>query len=326
MIDESDHIHAGTAVDNEFSQSKCLLSRLSLMSKLPEISVVIPAYNASRFIGETLEGVLSQTHKAKEVIVVDDGSQDDTAAMVLRFSESVRLVRQENAGESRARNVGRSMASGDWIAFLDSDDVWEKDMLYECATTALQHPHAQFIFTNYRTFGSESKECDSVRQFEIWNRDMYLLVPFVTVLPSASIINKEVSIEWPERTKNLEDALFFNQLVEMGEAVGIPKYLVRYRRHAASQQRQANAQEKAFASLLQEYTDDPVKCKKLQNTLLHLLQSRWYARDWESFDRLKVLFAEKWPEKLESEPILTRRRFPRFTYRLKDTFDLWKSK
>lgn len=89
------------------------------------ISVVIPARNAGRTIGETLESVRLQTHKPDEVVLVDDGSLDDTVAVAFRAFPGIRILRQPPAGVSRARNRGAEAATGAFIAFLDADDLWE---------------------------------------------------------------------------------------------------------------------------------------------------------------------------------------------------------
>jgi glycosyltransferase involved in cell wall biosynthesis len=93
------------------------------------ISVVIPTYNRAHQIGGAIESVLLQTHNAHEIIVVDDGSKDETAAACRRFGSAVRYVLQPNAGVSAARNHGASLATGDLLAFLDSDDIWHPEKL-----------------------------------------------------------------------------------------------------------------------------------------------------------------------------------------------------
>jgi len=93
------------------------------------ISVVIPAYNAAEYIGRAIDSVLAQTRRPDEIIVVDDGSTDDTASIVETYGSQVRLIRQENTGVSAARNTGIDAATGEWIAFLDGDDEWLKEKL-----------------------------------------------------------------------------------------------------------------------------------------------------------------------------------------------------
>jgi glycosyltransferase involved in cell wall biosynthesis len=91
---------------------------------VPLISVVIPAWRAERTIARAIRSVLAQTVAVDEIIVVDDGSPDDTAAAVAPFGDRVRLVRQANAGASAARNTGVAAARGDLVGFLDADDEW----------------------------------------------------------------------------------------------------------------------------------------------------------------------------------------------------------
>ncbi|RYE28903.1 MAG: glycosyltransferase family 2 protein, partial [Sphingobacteriales bacterium] len=95
----------------------------------PGISVIIPCYNRADLIGETLESVLIQTLKASEVIVVDDGSTDDSVKVVEAFGRNVRLIRQTNQGPGTARNTGFAASSGGFIQFMDSDDLMSANKL-----------------------------------------------------------------------------------------------------------------------------------------------------------------------------------------------------
>ncbi|MFP2912969.1 glycosyltransferase family 2 protein [Pyxidicoccus sp. 3LFB2] len=91
---------------------------------MPFFSIVIPTYNRARLLEETLASVFAQEETDYEVLVVDDGSTDDTLETVARYGEQVRLLRQQNAGPGAARNLGIQEARGEYVAFLDSDDVW----------------------------------------------------------------------------------------------------------------------------------------------------------------------------------------------------------
>lgn len=94
------------------------------MSRLPEFSVVIPTYNRLDFLKETLSSVWAQTHSDYETIVVDDGSTDGTMDYVASFGGRVKVLHQPNSGPGAARNLGAKQALGDYVAFLDSDDIW----------------------------------------------------------------------------------------------------------------------------------------------------------------------------------------------------------
>ena len=114
------------------------------------ISVIIPAYNVGEYIDKCLHSVLSQTYADLEVIVVNDGSTDDTAGRMKKYEKDnrLRLIEQQNAGVSAARNTGIAAATGAYIAFVDSDDYLELDM-YERLYTALENEKADVAVCDY---------------------------------------------------------------------------------------------------------------------------------------------------------------------------------
>jgi len=88
------------------------------------ISVIIPTYNHCRFLVSAIDSALSQTLKPSEVIVVDDGSTDETSNLLNAYEGKIRVVRQKNQGVAAARNRGAEIATGEYLAFLDADDLW----------------------------------------------------------------------------------------------------------------------------------------------------------------------------------------------------------
>jgi glycosyltransferase involved in cell wall biosynthesis len=104
----------------------------------PRISAVIPAWNRSRTVGRAIESALAQSHRPHQIVVVDDGSVDETPAVVAGFGDAVRYIRQDNQGASAARNRGVAASSAEWVAFLDSDDIWTPDHLARMAA-AIRH-------------------------------------------------------------------------------------------------------------------------------------------------------------------------------------------
>lgn len=111
----------------------------------PLISAVIPVYNGELFLSETLDSVFAQTYASIEVIVVDDGSKDNSAEIVARYKPAIKYFWQENGGPGRARNAGIRAASGDYIAFLDHDDIWLPEKLEVQAEVASRHPESGII-------------------------------------------------------------------------------------------------------------------------------------------------------------------------------------
>lgn len=128
------------------------------MSEPAPISVVIPCYNAVRYIGATLRSVLAQGWPGLEVLVVDDGSSDGGAELVARDFPGVRLIRQANQGVAVARNTGIAAAQGAWIAFVDADDIWLPGKL-QAQWQALQaHGQARMSYTAWHVWPSTVPE------------------------------------------------------------------------------------------------------------------------------------------------------------------------
>lgn len=117
------------------------------MRDLPTVDVIIPAFNASRFIKETIQSVLDQTYLPKKIIVVDDGSTDDTISIIRSFdSDLIQLITTDNGGVSRARNIGIRASSADYVAFLDADDVWLPEKLALQLEALEQSPEAKVVY------------------------------------------------------------------------------------------------------------------------------------------------------------------------------------
>jgi glycosyltransferase involved in cell wall biosynthesis len=131
------------------------------MTVLPTITVVVPCYNAERWIGATLRSVLTQQWAAPlDIVVVDDGSKDGSADLVSREFPQVRLLRQANSGVAAARNLGIAQARGDWIAFVDADDIWLPAKLQTQWDALQAQPGAQMACSSWRVWESTEPEPD----------------------------------------------------------------------------------------------------------------------------------------------------------------------
>ena len=123
------------------------------------ISVVIPLYNKEKLIGRTLESVLAQSYSDFEVVVVDDGSSDGSAAVVESFADPrIRLIRQANAGVSAARNRGIAESRGEFIALLDADDIWRENYLQTQFELTQKYPQCDIFATDYCFSNSKGVE------------------------------------------------------------------------------------------------------------------------------------------------------------------------
>ena len=112
------------------------------------ISVVIPTYNRIELLKRSIDSVINQTIKPSEIIIVDDGSNDGTEAMVKKKYDSLKLIKQKNKGASAARNSGIKASSGEWICFLDSDDEWKNDKLEKQIMAVANNSDYKFFHSN----------------------------------------------------------------------------------------------------------------------------------------------------------------------------------
>ena len=122
----------------------------------PLVSVVIPAYNCAAFVAQAVRSVLDQDHANKEVIVVNDGSSDGTLAVLQGFGDAIRVVDQQNGGPPRARNAGLQAARGEYIAFLDADDVWIQGKLSAQVAHMQAHPEVGTCYTRWHVWAPDA--------------------------------------------------------------------------------------------------------------------------------------------------------------------------
>ena len=205
----------------------------------PSISVVIPCYNAAAFLRATIESILGQTQPVLEVIVVDDGSTDDSARIAESFGPPVRVIRQPNQGESAARNRGIEAAAGEWVAFLDADDLWLPTKV-ELQAEAIRSAPADVVCVtgDFLLFGEGQEErlCSLPARYDAPHPLREMLVGF-TVHIDCAVVRRAAALRtpFPESILHAEDVIFFVLLRSQGRFLRIPEPLARYRRHGPQQ-------------------------------------------------------------------------------------------
>ena len=162
---------------------------------MEKITVIIPVYNRPSLVQEALQSVLDQTYPNLEIIVVDDGSTDDTPLALQTFGDQIRIIHQKNKGVSAARNTGIENSDGNWIAFLDSDDIWLPEKLSLQMQFFENHPDARicqteeiWIKNGKRLYPKKKHKKKSGMIFEN-------CLPLCIVSPSAVMIHREM-FEW----------------------------------------------------------------------------------------------------------------------------------
>lgn len=122
---------------------------------MPRVSTIIPAYNAAKYVRAAVESALAQTYTDNEIIVVDDGSTDETPLVLEAFGPKITFLRQQNAGVSAARNKALSVASGEFVAYLDADDVWHPEKLAKQVEFLDSHPACGMVHTDVHVIDAE---------------------------------------------------------------------------------------------------------------------------------------------------------------------------
>jgi len=127
------------------------------------ITVILPIYNGEKYLSEAIESILMQTHRPQEIIIIDDGSIDNTAAVAESFGDAVQYHYQSNQGAGAARNNGAKLARGEFLAFLDADDLWMKDKLARQMQAFDEDPVLDMVFGHVQQFHSPELS-DTVKQ------------------------------------------------------------------------------------------------------------------------------------------------------------------
>jgi len=136
----------------------------------PKVSIIIPVYNGEKYIAEAIESALGQTYRNFEIIVVNDGSNDNSYEKIKPFLPSVKYIFQENQGVAAARNTGIKNSSGELVAFLDQDDLWLPEKLEVQVNYLLQNPDVGLVHSNMSYINEEDKPVEPY--FGRWQTDV----------------------------------------------------------------------------------------------------------------------------------------------------------
>lgn len=199
----------------------------------PRVSVIIPAYNAARYIEAALASAFAQDAAPFEVIVVDDGSTDGTGdvAAAIAVKRPLQVIRQKNGGAGAARNTGVAAAQGEYLAFLDADDLWEPPKLRLQREYLLAHPEAGFVLTHELLFVEGG-------DVPPWIRPEQVREPHPAWVPSALMVRRETLDAvgmFDPRYRVGDDSDWFVRATDMRiPSAVLPEVLLRRRVHTTN--------------------------------------------------------------------------------------------
>lgn len=194
-------------------------------------SIVIPLYNKEKYILKTIESVLKQTHQDFELIIVDDGSTDNSLNLIDAIKDKrIRIIGQENGGVSKARNTGVKMAKSEWVAFLDADDEYLPEFLYEVEKFILEHRSYNLSFVGANYYLGRNKKI-AINDIKISGKISYFRHFRNNRSPnnsSTTVVRKDKFLEvggFPEGIKQFEDWIAWMKLAFVGDFGYISKPL-----------------------------------------------------------------------------------------------------
>lgn len=201
---------------------------------MPRVSVVIPAYNAGAFVGAAIDSVLAQTFQDFELTVVDDGSDDDTAAVARDRDARVRVVQADHGGVSAARNAGAAATSSELIAFLDADDLWEPAKLARQVHELERRGDAGACFTAITRVDADLRPfaTTAVTPSDDYCRDLLLYSSIVPSSPSSGLIRRTVFEQVGGFDPRFSQCADWDMLLRLSLCTGfaaVDEPLVRYR-------------------------------------------------------------------------------------------------
>ena len=204
-----------------------------------KISVVMPAYNAEQYIKETIDSVRAQTFSDWELLVVDDGSVDNTRKIALDLSAEDRRIRvlcnEMNCGVAKSRNRGVEEANGEWIAFLDSDDLWDAQKLEKQLKLIERHPDAKLTYTASAFISATGNRYSYVLQAKP-KIDYKGLLHNNLLSCSSVMVKRDLMLENPFPNGELHEdyAVWLQMLRKLPFAYGVDEPLLIYRLSNAS--------------------------------------------------------------------------------------------
>jgi len=233
---------------------------------MPQISVIIPTYNCDRYLSQAIESVLSQSYFPGEVIVIDDGSTDQTTEVLRCYKTQIRSVRQVNQGVAIARNRGIDLAQGDWVAFLDADDFLLPHALttrWAIAESCLKsQPHLGIVHSGWQRVNAQGELLMAVEPWkQVPHLNLESWLRWKPVLPSAMLFRRDWLVRsggFDPQFPPAEDTELVLRLARLGcEAAWLKQITVAYRQHEASAMHKGLPQARSLAAVIDHFFAQP---------------------------------------------------------------------
>ena len=271
---------------------------------MPEVSVIIAAYNRAHLVGLTIESVLAQTYQDFEVAVVDDGSTDNTREVVARYEVlaggKLRYIYQPNGGLSAARNTGCRMARGRYLAFLDADDLWKPGKLAKQVPVLEANPHVGLVSAMAEVINADGTQVLGIKPARPAGATLREMVTEGTQPPSSFLVRRNASESIghfdPAITRGVEDVDYCFRLARRWKFICLPDVLIQYRCHDTNLSSEPVGTYRGYVQTYRKLLADPspevpVGAARRLLAKYHYLLGCAYARQRAFRDALRELCA-----------------------------------
>ncbi|MBM4053175.1 MAG: glycosyltransferase [Planctomycetes bacterium] len=211
-----------------------------MTNKKPLVSIIMPTYNCATYLPESIDSVLAQTYEAYEIIVIDDGSTDNTKSVLAPYMEKIRYIDLgRNKGLPTARNLGIESAKGEFIAFLDADDIWMPEKLELSIDQFLKNPDVGMVYSKHINVDSKSRYREGKIKGKLPSGNIFAQLFFEQnfVICSSVVVRKEVFNKaglFDYELVNCQDWDMWLRIAFYYKAIGINTPLVKYRHSSKS--------------------------------------------------------------------------------------------
>ena len=229
----------------------------------PTVSVIIPTYNRAKLVVQAIESVLNQTYRKIEIIVVDDGSTDNTLEVLKQYEGNIKYIFQERSERSKARNEGYRHSRGDFISFLDSDDLWLPTKIEKQIEVMNERPDVDVVYTGIEFIDGNGKllvgdTCWDSPQREVLYED--LMTHNVITGTTSSVMVRRTCLDkvglFDDSMNTCEDLDLYRRIAQNYKFHKIELPLVKFRIHAGNTQRNSTAMAKGWETTIRKIAID----------------------------------------------------------------------
>lgn len=250
----------------------------------PTVSVIIPAYNQSQFVSQAIDSVLAQTFTDYEIIVINDGSTDNTAEVLEQYKDRICIITQTNAGLSAARNSGLRIARGEVVGLLDADDVWYPEALSAVVSYLRKNPHIDLVSGAWDNIDESGKTIRGLTRSSgfqpMVQADFLKTFALGTLFPPSSVVIRRRCFDccgfFDTTLKALEDWDFWLRLAIHGHKLDLMDTpVVHYRRHRGCMTLEPQRMERAFHQVLAKLFSEERVAARLADLRVHAYLIQW---------------------------------------------------